>query len=496
MSDAGLQGVRVNLQLLDLDSQIEPRPPKSAIPLTAMQARIWNGSLKADGSRPSLRLCASAVRLAGPLNLALLQRSMEIVIQRHEALRTRIVLKNGSPYQQIEPVPAHVLGVVDLSDRLPHARGEVSRLAQEFIDTPIDLAVGPLFEAKVWRLSDDEHVLILLVDHIVSDGMSNGILTREVWECYRRGMFGQPEPVSVPPIHMQFPDYAFWQAQTRLAWMEKHAEYWRAHLRGARPTVIPSDHRPLDGKPVAGMTQHLPFGEELTAALREAAKRERTLLSVFVLSAYAVVLSAWCKTEDLLVAFPSHGRHQPALRNVVGFVANTLLLRIHVGGAQTFGDLLAQVKREIAAAFEHRDFDRVPELLPECTTQVSFNWQATHSKQGPVDHHVILECAGSLSRSVDLDADTEGDKSHTTNQLRVLPFPARTPDSGKFVPVFFDTPSGLHVTITFDRNILAPATVDEFGRRLMTIAKEACRPPTPRIESLLRTMRTQVSGNA
>jgi hypothetical protein len=475
----------VSSQYVDLDSPIEPRPPKSSIPLTAMQARIWDGSLKDDFRRPSFRLCASAVRVVGPLSLTLLQRSIETVIQRHEALRTRIVVISGVPYQQIEPVPVQVLNTIDLSDQPSHALREVSRLAQEFIDTPIDLAIGPLFEAKVWRLSDDEHVLVLLIDHIVSDGISNGIITREVWECYRQLMATEAEQVSLPQIPVQFPDYAAWQAQTRLAWVEKHAEYWRQHLRGADPTVIPTDHSLSDTKPAATITKHIPFGDELTVALRGAARRERSLLSVFVLTAYAVVLSAWCRTEDLLVIFPSHGRHRPALRNVVGCIANMLLLRIRVEKEQTFGELLAHVKRVIATAFEHRDFDRVPDLLPGYATEVSFNWQTTHSKERPLDHHVVLECAYPLSRSFEFGSCQGEKKNHTTNQLSVLPFHARTPGPGKFVPVIFDTPSDIHMTVRFDPNILAPVTIERFGRSLLIVAKEICQDRTPKIDSLL-----------
>jgi hypothetical protein len=414
-------------------------------------------------------MCASAVRILGPLSLDLLQTSLEIVIRRHEALRTRIVLNDGGPYQQIEPVPPRVLSTIDLSDQPPHARGDVSRLVQESIDTPIDLAVGPLFEAKLWKLSDDEHVLILLIDHMVSDGVSNGILTREIWECYGRAMLGQP--ISLPQIPVQFADYAVWQAQTYPAWMEKHAEYWRQHLRGAGPTVIPADQSLLDGKSAGVLTKHIPFGDELTAALRGAARRERALLSVLVLSAYAVVLSAWCTTQDLLVAFPFHGRHRPALRNVVGFVTNTLLLRIHVEREQTFGELLAQVKREIASALEHRDFDRVPDFLPEYEAKgVGINWQTTHSRHGPLDHDVALEGV---------------DQSYTTNQLRVLAFPTRSPAYVRFVPLIFDTPSALHMTIAFDPKILAPLTIEKFGRSLLIVCKEICQHPMPCIESLL-----------
>jgi hypothetical protein len=476
----------VNSQIIDLDSPIAPRLPGCPIPLTSSQARIWNSSLEADGRRLSLRMCASAVRIVGSLSLELLEMSIESVIRRHEALRTRIVLRSGSPYQHIEPCPARVLSIVDLSDQLTRAGREVLRLAQEFIDTPIDLAVGPLFEAKIWRLSDNEHVLILLIDHMVTDGISNGIVTREVWECYRQGVLGQP--VSIPQAPVQFPDYAVWQAGTYLAWMEKHAEYWRQHLRGAGPTVIPAD-RNLSNKSVIELSEHIPFGDELTVALRGAARRERALLSVFVLTAYAVVLSAWCRTEDLLMVFASHGRHRPALRNTVGFVANTLHLRIQVKREQSFGELLVQVKREVASAFEHRDFERVQDLLPECATQVGFNWQSTHSKEAALDYHIPLECAYPLSRSFEFDSSVEARKTPETNQLRLLPFRARSPGVKvgpiRFAPIIFDTPSSLHMIIGFDPNILTPITIEKFGRNLLSIAKEICLNPTHQIASLL-----------
>lgn len=479
----------MNSQPIDLDSPIEPRPPGSPIPLTSSQARIWNLSLQADGRRISLRMCASAVRIVGSLDLELLEMSIQSVIQRHEALRTRIVLRGDSPYQHVEPAPARILGLVDLSDQLPSAGREVSRLAQEFIDTPINLAAGPLVEAKVWRLSDNEHILILLIDHLVTDGVSNGIVTREIWECYRQGMLGQP--VSIPQIPVQFPDYAVWQAATYSAWMEKHAEYWRQHLRGVGHTVIAADQN-LPNEPIADGCEPISFGDDLTAALRDAARRDRALLSVFVLTAYAVVLSAWCGTDDLLVMFASHGRHRPALRNVVGCVANTLQLRIHIKREQSFGELLSQVKREVASAFEHRDFERVQDLLPECTTQVGFNWQTTHSGVGALDYHVPLECAYPLNRSFDFDSCVERGSTATRNQLSLLPFRARSPGaevgSVRLAPVIFDTPSALHMIIGFDSSSLASTTVEKFGQALLRIAKAVCEHPTPSIASLLEVI--------
>jgi hypothetical protein len=423
----------------------------------------------------------------GPLSLELLERSIEVVVRRHEALRTRIVLRNDGPYQHVEADPLEVLSVIDLSGQPAHARHEASRLAQEFFCTHVDLTVGPLFEAKVWKLGGEEHVLVLLVDHIVADGISSGIIAREVWECYRRGMLGQS--LSLPQLPVQFPDYAVWQARTRLAWMEKHAEYWRQHLRGASPTAIPADSGPAHAQPTTETIRHIPFGDELTAALRGAARRERALLSVFVLAAYAVVLSAWCRTEDLLVSFASHARHRPALRDVVGFLANALYLRIAVRRDQTFDELLAQVKQEVASALEHRDFDRVPELLPGCATAVGFNWQSTHSKLGALDHFVATESDYPLSRFFQFDVEMEGEQPCATKQIKVLPFVLRSPGSPtNFIPVILDTPSTLLMMIRFEPNSLAPGAIERFGRSLSAVAYEVSRCSSTSIASLLRRL--------
>lgn len=477
----------MNLRPIEVSCPLEPRSPTCPIPLTAIQARIWKGSLRADGGRISLRLCATAVRIVGSINLALLQQSIDAIVRRHEALRTRIVVKDGRPQQQVDSDPAQpLLSVIDLLDKSLSPHTEVARLAQEYIDTPIDLAAGPLFEAKIWRLSNDEHVLVMLVDHIVSDGVSNGILTREVWECYRQGLLGLSGPIILPEIPVQFPDYAVWLGRTHLVWMAEHAEYWRQHLRDASASIIPADHNMRDDAAAVGITKLVEFGDQLTADLRQASRRERSLLSVFVLAAYAVVLSSWCAAEDLLVLFPSHGRHQPALRNMVGFVANMLLLRIHVNREKTFGELLAEVKGEIAAALEHRDYDRVPDFMPQCTTEVVFNWQSTHSKQGALDHHVVLECGHPLSRSFELGAGSQAERSGTSNPPKVLPFLARSPDTPKLVPVFFDTPSSVQMTVTFDPNVLAPATIESFIRSLLSVAREATEQPMPSVAALLR----------
>jgi hypothetical protein len=470
----------MELEQLDLTTPIQPRLPGHPIPLTAIQRRIWNRSLDLNGTRPSLRLCATAVRILGRFDPVLFKQSVDAVVRRHESLRSRFVSIDGVPHQEVAP-GAHSFNIVELLQLDPAtADQEVMRQAQDFIDRPIDLGVGPLFEVRLWKLRDDDHVLVMLIDHMISDGMSNGILTGEIWKSYEHVVRG--EPLDLPALPVQFGDYAVWQERTRQSWMREHAEFWRRHLSDARPTGIPFQHHSSDGIQPVGLTAHIPFGEALTARLRKAAQGERSLLSIFILAAYAVVISSWSRQQDLLIAFPAHGRNQPVLRNMVGFVANVLHLRVPVLGHETLRDLLSRVRDEVAAALRHRDFDRVPDFIPECTTDVMFNWQTTHSIRGAVEHHTILEFATALDTlhsSQRERADLQPEKP------QILPLPARTPSNLKFSPVIFDLPASLHMAVAYRPDLIALTTVRAVCRNLMFVAEQLAESPTQRVSSVL-----------
>jgi len=165
------------------------------------------------------------------------------------------------------------------------------------------------------------------------------------------------------------------------------------------------------------------------------------------LTAYATVISQWCGTRDLLVRFVLHGRHRrPELENVIGYVSHSLYLRIEITPAMTFRDLLAQVRREFAAATEHRDFDRVPNFIPECTSEVAFHWR-------------------SASR-------TSGSSPVVGGQIRVQPFIIRPLNDWplKFWSVFYDTPGGMGVTMNYRPDCLATSTIRRLGEQLQWVA--------------------------
>lgn len=357
-----------------IEAPLEKRPPGCVVPLTPWQRRVWekaarNGRRETDGVS-----CCYGVRIAGALDLQTLRKSLDLAVARHDCLRTRI-LALGTVQQWIDEDRGDCLVIVDLS----HLQAEVAddraaRLAQEYAEQRADLSTGPLFQAVLLRLSDREHVLLLIMDHMVADATSCLVLGSEVWTAYCA--IWQGRPPALPSTRLQFADYAVWLERTHASWAHKHGPYWRARLSGAPPIRFPVDqaltaaHHP----PLAALSGSL--DAELTSALRSGAQRAGTMLPLVLLSALVVAVSIWCDQEDLLVAFVTHGRHESRqMQSMLGLLAEYLHLRLQLSSTCRWPELLKQINREFAGALQHRDFHRLPLLLGEAaTSQLYFNW--------------------------------------------------------------------------------------------------------------------------
>lgn len=461
---------------LSLSDPIRPREPDERVPLTANQLRMWNQLIKLE--RPlKQRTCASAVRICGSLDLWRLQESIQAVVQRHESLRTRFTTIDDGPWQQVDSASKGHLELVDLSNSTTsNKEHEAKDIAQEFLDEMIDLTVGPLFFAKLLRISDQEHVLILALDHIVADGISYGILTREVWESYSWCQVGSM--LKLPPLSVQFADYAIWQKRTLFDWKRRHEEYWVNRLSGAPRTVVPSDVGLETALQSNAATLSFPFGEVLSSSLRAVARVEGAPLSLLVLSIYVVAISRWLSQSDLVITFVSHGRHRSDLVNMIGYIVNYKFIRIAIDPAEHFRDLLYRVKSEVSSALEHPDFDRVLDLIPECASEVLFNWQPANSTKGPIDHHMIPEFAvrmGSESAST-----YWRDRRIAGPELKMQPFPVRS-SVAKFLPVFHDTTTGIHLSVLYAPNLLSASYIRRLAQELLSIAEQVATDPRSRV---------------
>jgi amino acid adenylation domain-containing protein len=344
---------------------LEVQPRDAPLPLSYAQERLWFLDQLGVGSAYNI---PAALRLEGALDIAALERSIGEALRRHESLRTRFEAAEGRAIQVIEAPGEFRLEVVDLSDLEEAARqGQARRLAQEDAARPFDLAAGALFRAKLVRLSATEHVALVNMHHIVSDGWSLGVLIREVGTLYGAYVAGLPSPLAELPV--QYADYTLWQrgwlAGERL---EQQVAYWKEQLAGAPAALeLPTDRGRPAVQSFAGASYPFALSPELSSGLLELSRREGVTLYMVLVAAFSVLLGRYSGQRDIVVGSPIAGRRRHELEGLIGFFVNTLVLRTDLSGDPTFRDLLQRVKDMALGAYAHQDlpFEKlVKELQP------------------------------------------------------------------------------------------------------------------------------------
>ncbi|HVR95695.1 MAG TPA: non-ribosomal peptide synthase/polyketide synthase, partial [Thermoanaerobaculia bacterium] len=337
------------------------------LPLSFAQQRLWVIDQLEPGS-PAYNV-PLAVRLTGEVSAPLLRRIFAEVVRRHEALRTTFVARDGRPVQVIAPPSAPELPVVDLS-RLPEAAREARAvaLAGDEAVRPFSLERGPLLRLTLVRLAGQEHLLLLTLHHIVSDGWSMGVLIREVAALYAAFSQGLPSPLPELPLH--YADFAVWQR----GWLqgpvlEAQLEHWKRRLEGAPQMLeLPTDRPRPPVQTYRGRTVPFVLPPAAYAGVRELCRREGVTPFMALLAAWAVLLGRHAGQDDLLVGTPIAGRNRREIEELIGFFVNTLVLRADLSGDPSFRRLLGRVRTEALEGFNNQDlpFERlVEELVPE-----------------------------------------------------------------------------------------------------------------------------------
>jgi len=347
--------------------QIERVSHDGPLPLSFAQQRLWFLDQLEPGS-PFYNIPV-AVRLQGELQLEVLENSLTEIIRRHEVLRTSFPDKNGEPYQQVNDCKPIKLALVDLRGLTAEGReAEVARLRSAETRRPFDLSAGPLLRARLLRLEEKEHVALLTLHHIVSDGWSMGVLVREVaslYESYSQGVTAQ-----LPELGIQYADYAVWQREwLESGVLEEQLEYWKEQLRGA-PAVLelPTDRARPAVQSYRGGRERFELSAELSVGLRELSRREGVTLFMTLLAAFQTLLYRYTGQRDIPVGSPIAGRTRVETEELIGFFVNTLVLRSKLDAEVRFVDLLRQVREVTLGAHAHQDlpFERlVEELAPE-----------------------------------------------------------------------------------------------------------------------------------
>ena len=328
---------------------------------------------------------SSAVRWTGVLDIAALDRSLDAVIARHEALRTTFATRDGRGIRVIAPSLKLALHVVDLTGV---DEAELGRLVREDARAPFDLAHGPLVRARLVRLGPNDHVMLFGVHHIVFDGWSFGVLFGELATLYAAFTSGG-EP-ALPPLAIQYADFAAWQRHVLSGEvMAEQLAYWKRQMSGSpRLLELPTDRPRPAVMTNAGATRSFRLSRTLTASLHALSRAESTTLFMTLLAAFQTLLHRYSRQSDIVVGSPIANRTREETENLMGFFLNTLMFRTDLSGEPTFRGLLGRVREVSLGAYAHQDlpFEKlVDELKPERNLSYAPLFQVLFILQGKWD---------------------------------------------------------------------------------------------------------------
>jgi amino acid adenylation domain-containing protein len=333
-------------------------------PVSFAQQQLWVLD-RLDPGTPAYNI-PYAIRARGTLSIPALRESLREIVARHESLRTTFAEIEEEPVQIVGDASPLDLTTIDLSDVSESGReSEAMRLARDEAQRPFDLISGPLLRASVLRLSADEHLLLLVIHHIVTDGWSMCVLLKEIGQLYDAYAAGRPSPLCDLPL--QYGDFARWQRESlRGDVLDRHLVYWRGRLAGADPVLeLPADRvRPGRRRP-DGATQHALFSSALRDRLKAIGRESNATLFMTLLAAFQVLLWRYTDQEDLLIGTPAAGRNHVELEGLIGFFVNTSVIRTDLSGNPSFRELLRRVREVAVEASEHQDapFVKVVEAL-------------------------------------------------------------------------------------------------------------------------------------
>ncbi|MDU9390189.1 non-ribosomal peptide synthase/polyketide synthase [Pseudomonas sp. zfem002] len=366
----------------------ESRHDVETIPLSFAQQRLlflWQLDPSSDAYKMS-----TGLRLHGQLDDSALQRSFDHLLQRHEVLRTVFATDGEQPRQVILPQLSLALERVDLG---ADSDAELARQVAAFNARPFDLINGPLLRAALFRLGAEEHVLVVCMHHIVSDGWSMDIMVREFAQSYQA--FSQGAAPSLPALALQYADYAIWQRQ----WLdagegERQLDYWRQQLGDEQPLLEAAQDfpRPLT-QSFRGERLRFDFGAALSGRLNAFARGQGMSLFMLVLAGFSLFLSRQSGQRDIRIGVPNANRGRAETEGLIGFFINTQVLRCQVDERLSYLDLLAAIRDTSLDAQAHQD---VP--FEQLVDQLAAERSLGHNPlfQAKFNQNVVLKQALSL----------------------------------------------------------------------------------------------------
>jgi pristinamycin I synthase 3 and 4 len=349
---------------LDIVAQIKPADRSDRAPLSFAEQRLW--FLDRLDSRTGAYIIRAALKVIGEFRSPTLEQTLNEIIRRHETLRTSFGTQDGEAVQIIAPRAILELPVIDLS-RVPARERDfqAEQLATQAASAPFDLAAGPLIRTLLMRVGPREHMLIITMHHIISDGWSIGVLVKELSSIYNG--FSQAAPSALPELPIQYADFAIWQRERlRGAVLDEQLSFWKNQLEGAPEVINLATDRPRPPRPsFRGAKVPLELPADLGQGLKRMCQDSGATLFMGILAAFQLLLFRYTGNPDVVVGSPIANRNYRELEPLIGFFVNSLALRGDLSEVPAFTTHLVKVKESTLEAYAHQElpFERIVEEL-------------------------------------------------------------------------------------------------------------------------------------
>ncbi|MEA2173468.1 MAG: hypothetical protein QOD00_1060 [Blastocatellia bacterium] len=466
--------------------RIKPRGKESDhAPLSANQRWLWMLEQMRPGSVWNNKIQS---RIKGKLNIPALEQSLGEIVRRQHALRTSFDIIGGDLVQKIVPAPVVTLPLADLSRMTTEdARVELQRLAVEVLDTVFDLTSGLLMKARLVRFGSEDHVLLIALSHLISDGWSNTLFMREAVMLYGAFSSGRPSPLAELPV--QYADFAIWQRE----WLESaegeaQVARLKERLEDASPFEFRSARQHPDVDASASSVEMIERGRslsgDLSGAIREMNSEEQVTLFITMLAVFLITLYQYTGQDDVVCGSTIANRHHAEIESVIGFFANPLTLRIKLSGDPSLGEVLRRVRDVTLESFAAQD---IPFLTLTKTLQPDYDFKSTFSL-----HRVLVEMDNvEVSESISQEAgaivhqDAPGDAP--TPALKFGPAQLDYQESASGYDLILrpkDEPRGIILKLLYDPELFDAELIEAMLRHMQELLESMTRNLEQRLSSL------------
>ncbi|WP_445629004.1 non-ribosomal peptide synthetase [Nostoc sp. DSM 114167] len=433
------------------------------IPLSFSQQRLWFIDQLYHGS--SFYNIPIAFHIKGQLNIKVLQQSLNEILKRHEVWRTTFTVVNGEPVQEIAPQLTWDLSIINLEHLSDNNwESEVKLFAAESAKKPFNLAKGLLVRATLLRLSEEEHILLVTMHHIITDGWSCSVFLRELSMLYAAFLTNQPSPLLKLPI--QYADFAIWQRdRIQGEFLATQLNYWKQQLKGEFPVLqLPTSRPRPKVTTFSGAKQYFTFSKALTDVLRQVSQREDATLFMSLLAAFNILLYRYTDQEDILIGSPIANRNRAELEGMLGLFVNTLVLRNNLSGNPSFREFLHRVREVTLDAYAHQDLPfemLVEKLQPE-----------RHLSRNPL-YEIMFVLQNTPTSVQEVSGLT----------LRTLEFDSGTAQLDIFLSIS-ESQEGLTGSLEYNTDIFDSTMITQFINNFQTLLGNIVDNPEQRISEL------------